>query len=514
MTEATKPRLQAHHIAASRREPRFYFEHLLGFTPTDYQVEIAESVRDNRETGVRSANGVGKSYISGAVASWWFDCWSPGKCFIAGPKFEKAKTPFDTLATLRANARFELPGLVMSGELRGSRDWWVRPVSAASAENLAGVHGSRVLVILEEASGLPDDIYQSAYGNATGENDRIMHIGNPLRHEGTFARLFKRQDVNTITISAYDSPNVKAGREVIPGIVSKAGVDMLVRAFGADSDAVRVRVHGLPPRRGGNSIFSIATIENAKLRGTDPMPAGLLPTFGGLDLARMGDDKCSLATIRGVRLDELDVWEKTPIDESAERAAAWLIVNPNARLAIDVGGLGVGVYDILRKRFGGRVLAVNFGGKQRGSKVRRNAGTGETTPWYADRRSELWYEASEWFRGVGEFGSLGDRWQQEIEGDLLGVEGGIDKSDRLRMEPKDATKKRIGRSPDLGDSVCLAVAALQAPEPWYSLGDDGDAPRSDPYSPFGEDDEDLTETARRHREWGGLIPDGQGLRGW
>lgn len=509
----SKPRLSVDHIRASRKSPRFYFDHVLGIQPTDYQVEIAEMVRDTRETAVRSANGVGKSFISGAVASWWFDCWSPSKCFIAGPKFEKAKVPFDTLATLRARALFELPGEIMSGELRGARDWWVKPVAAASAENLAGVHSERVLAIMEEASGQDDSIYESAYGNVTGANDRILHIGNPLRHEGTFARLFRRTDVALKTITGYESPNVVEGREVIPGLISREGIEMLIQAFGAESDAVRVRVHGLPPLRGGNSIFSLSVIEEAKLRGAGLLPPGTLRTFGGLDLARMGDDKCALLEIQGVRVTDVDVWEKTPVDESAERAGMWLVRNPNARLAVDVGGLGAGAYDLLAKRFRGRVLAVNFGGKQRGSKKRRNTGTGETTPWYADRRSEIWYEAAAWMREEGELGRLPERWARELEGDLLGVEGGLDSKDRLRMEPKLKTKDRIGRSPDLGDALCLAVAALQAPVPWFGTESGGDVTR-DRYSPFSDDEDDLSETARRHREWDHYIPGGSGLCDW
>ena len=488
-----KPRLVEHPdiIEECQRFPDFYFEHVLGLEHvTTYQTDIANSVRDNQETAARSANGVGKSFLAGMVLSWWFDCFPDSGAFIAGPKFAQAMRTFRYMRSLRNFARFELSGDMGAQQLRQVGDrgdhWWVEPVTAKDPESFQGIHETRVLAIMEEASGVPDSIYQAAYGCVTGEDDRILHIGNPTQSTGLFANLFgaRGRNVTTFTISAMDCPNVKLGRTVVPGLVGKAGVDRLINRFGKDSDTVRVRVHGLPPLGAGNGVFGYTDLERAKARGVQThdedtgvyIGAKVDPIIvGGLDVARMGEDKCELATIVDDVFTGMEEWEKTLTTNTVRRASAWMgRTGPASVLAVDVGAMGVAVFDQLAEEYPGRVIPVDFGGKQIGGKLRVNAGEykkvarklkqGET-PWYYDRRTELWVEAAEWTRERGVWSpSLPDDVIEDLSADLLAVDYDVGSISSLKIERKDRTKDRLGHSPDMGDAYCLAVAALASRE--------------------------------------------------
>lgn len=530
-----KPRLVEHPdiIEECERFPDFYFSHVLGLEHvTTYQIDIAESIRDNSETAARSANGVGKSFLAAMVLSWWFDCFPDSGAFIAGPKFAQAMRTFRYMRALRNFARFELSGEMGAQSLRqeGGRGdhWWVEPVTAKDPESFQGIHEKRVLAIMEEASGVPDPIYQAAYGCTTGENDRILHIGNPTQTTGLFANLFgaRGKNVTTFTISAMDCPNVIHGRTIVPGLVGKAGVERLINRFGKDSDTVRVRVHGLPPLGAGNGVFGYTDLEWSKARGiqthneetgaysgtqVDPI------IVGGLDVARMGEDKCELAEIADGVFTGIDEWEKTLTTDTVRRAGAWLSrTGPASTLAVDVGAMGVAVYDQLAEQFPGRVIPVDFGGKQVGGKLRVNAGEyrkvarklkrGET-PWFYDRRSELWVEAAEWTRERGIWSpSLPDEVVDELSADLLAVEYDVGSISSVKIERKEKTKDRLGHSPDRGDSYCLAVAALAARE--------ADAMNDGRYryeAPAMSDEYDVDDEGRRYQpaepdEFEGVFP--------
>lgn len=521
-------------VAASRLDPIFYLECVLGLEHiAPYQRVIGDALKSStfEEVAARSANGVGKSFIAACFANWWFDTRKDSIVVIAGPGLRNAKETFSKAMELRRRAPFDLPGDPKAERIELNPFWHIQARAAKSPEAFAGVHApGGVLVIMEEASGQADDIYAAAYGCVTENADKMLHIGNPTQPFGTFASLWKDKTgkVKTLTISAMESPNVIAGRTVIPGIVGKRGVERLIARFGANSDTVRVRVHGLPPVGSGNGVFSFLDIEAAKTRGEALVDENgevidyrlLDPVIvGGLDLARMGADKCAIAQITDGVFDRVIEWEKLTIDKSAERAAQWLAqTGPSSLLYVDTGGLGVGVYDILRSdsRYRHRVYGVDFGGKQVLGKVRTNAGEVKwkagvldegDTPMYHDRRSELWFEAAEWTREVGTWHpELPDDLREELEADLQSVEIDPSFTSAMKIEKKEKTKQRISRSPDFGDAYCLAVMALV--ERRLGLSSRSSRARKKPKRA-----ESRRESGRRRDGFEGYAPAGIGLEG-
>lgn len=465
-----RPPLPAPVIVRGRVDPLWYLQRVYGLEFHDeWARKFIESVRDRAETAVRSGHGVGKSYTVGALCCWFLDCWE-SKVIGTAPVHRQALNTYRYFKNFRSRAVFDVPGTCLETPLCKVDDlWFASFFTAKDAGSFAGEHGRRVLLVLEEAGGIPPEIYEAAYGAATGEDDRIVHIGNPIAISGGFMQAFKDPDVRKFTVSCLDSVNVKSRKTVVQGLVSRRYVDRIGKRFGTDSDVYRVRVLGLPPRHNTISVVPLAWWEQAKIRGAlfageEHPVAGRLR--GGWDPSG-GGDRQGWIVRDDVRVRAAEAWRGVSLTEGRERVAVWLRDHEEAVLAMDVGGLGLGPFEDLREEFGGRVVGVNFGGAQVSTDERdfmETAGSDERIPLYANRRGEIAHKASEWIRDHAEVpeGEIDRDEFQELEEDVLSprwTHDGKTRKGQLQVEPKADTRKRLGRSPDLFDALALCVAA-------------------------------------------------------
>jgi hypothetical protein len=485
-----KPKLTPEILAASIQDPCFYVDEVLGQRLHSFQPDFLRAIRDFDETAVRSGNGVAKSYAVGLAVNWALDCGTARsadgveecKVLVTAPTFRQVQDTYRNFKHQREGAKYDLPGVCMEQPFcRIATKHYAHFFTAKDAAGFAGPHAARMFAFVDEAGGAPEDIYTGVYGCAVGEDDRIVHTGNPWSAAGTFAGLFKTsrstmgKKLKLFTISALDSPNVKAGRQVVPGLVSLKAVERLVTRFGKNSDIYRVRVLGLPPRADSASVVPLAAWENAKIRGSkfyDPDAAdqGVHPRVGrlraGLDPGD-GGDPSAFVVRDDVRVREVRTWnDRLPVTK--ELARIWLIENPQGCLALDATGLGVQMAHELSDEFGGRIVGVQFGSGQVSEDemdfIVPSGARGEPVPLYANRRAEIWHKGGRWLDAVGEIEpTIATDLLQELEEEVLAprwdTKGRRREKGQLLVEPKDETKKRIGRSPNIGDALMLAVAA-------------------------------------------------------
>jgi Domain of unknown function (DUF4386) len=159
------------------------------------QREIAQSVRENRYTAVRSCHGSGKSFTASRIASWWLDVHAPGEAFIV----TTAPTYKQVHAVLwreigRAHRLGDLDGRInqddewyMGNELVG----FGRKPADNDPAGFSGVHARYVLVIIDEAGGVPEAIYNAVDSLAIDKHNRILAIGNPDDPAAHFAKIHK-----------------------------------------------------------------------------------------------------------------------------------------------------------------------------------------------------------------------------------------------------------------------------------------------------------------------------------
>ena len=203
---------------------------------------------------------------------------------------------------------------------------------------------------------------------------------------------------------------------------------------------------GEPVQQGNTKLIG----GKAVVKAFEPkMDSSTSPLVIGLDIARFGDDTTVFCFRKGRWCYRFDTYTKKDLVEIANIATHFIKEYKPSRLFLDEGGMGYGVYDILRDRgFGEVVRGVNFGA---------NAIDDEH---YSNRRAEMWDSIREWLTQTVQLPN-----DDRLLDDLCAVNKKYDRRGRLQLETKEEVKKRLGRSPDKADALALTFA-----EPVYDTG--------------------------------------------
>lgn len=179
---------------------------------------------------------------------------------------------------------------------------------------------------------------------------------------------------------------------------------------------------------------------------------GVGPLVIGFDPAWMGDDRSTMAWRRGRKVEKIESRSKL----STMEAAGWLKMvidrDQPARVFVDVGGVGAGVYDRLQEMgapYSRIVVAVNFGSAP------FEPPSDPDVPGPLNRRAEMWMKSREWLEDVAGV-SIPD--SDSLQEDACGPTYKYDSNTRLRLEPKEDMRRRGVRSPDEWDAVALTFA--------------------------------------------------------
>jgi hypothetical protein len=171
---------------------------------------------------------------------------------------------------------------------------------------------------------------------------------------------------------------------------------------------------------------------------------GVGPRKLGVDPARFGDDRSSITYRQGRKVHWVRTYEKLSTMQLAGIVRQAIKEVAADQCAIDIGGLGAGVYDRLQELVPEtecQLVAVNSG----------------ETPIdqvkYYNKRAEMWGEMKEW---LAKGADIPD--SDEMQADLTQIKYSYDSNSRLKMEKKEDMKKRGLRSPDHADSLGLTFA--------------------------------------------------------
>lgn len=445
----------------------------LGFTAWSKQAEIMRSVRDHERTAVRACHGPGKTAVA-AQAVLWFLAAHPGNSRVV----TTAPTWAQVADLLWREMRAAVGRAHTSGHLEAwpepsatkldlGAEWFAIGHSTDKPERFQGHHADHLLLIVDEASGVAESIFEAAEGFLTADGARVLLLGNPTQMGGTFHRAFttERGQWNTIHISAYDCPN-ETGEQVPPHVARalprKGWAESRRLAWGEDSQIYQVRVLGNFAKKDPLTVVDLGTVEAAQARFRDkarPIPDSMFERVViACDVARYGDDETCIAERVGqrVRIAESYLGVKPPnvtgtgtntsdLVQTAGRIAEHAAKHPPAhvRIVIDDTGVGGGVTDILRNA-GWQVTAFN-GGE-----------TAHRPLKFPNRRSELWFEMA----AQAEDLALDD--DEQLLADLVSPKYSYDLKQRRVVEAKAETKKRLGRSPDRADAVNLTLVAASS----------------------------------------------------
>ncbi|MFQ5471511.1 MAG: LAGLIDADG family homing endonuclease [Dehalococcoidia bacterium] len=314
------------------------------------------------------------------------------------------------------------------------------PWSERNTEAFAGLHneGRRILLIFDEASAIPDLIWEVSEGALTDEDTEIIWcaFGNPTRNEGRFRECFGAFKHRWST-RRLDSRTVEG--------TNKAQLQKWVDDYGEDSDFVRVRVRGVFPRAGTSQFIPADIVHDAAGRKVEYDKSA--PVVVGVDVARFGDDESVIRTRVGRDAKQFETKRFRGLDtmQLAARVAEHCDMlrdaigrKPDA-LFVDGGGVGGGVVDRLRQ-MGYDVIEVQFGARAADSRM------------YANKRAEIWGRMREWLK----IGAIPD--DDELRQQLTAVGYSFTASNQLRLEKKEDMKKRGLDSPDHAEALAVTFA--------------------------------------------------------
>jgi hypothetical protein len=371
---------------------------------------------------------------------------------------------------------------IFSREADHEKTWRVDvvPWSEKNAEAFAGLHnqGRRILVIFDEASSIPESIWETTQGALTDSNTEILWavFGNPTRNDGRFKQCFPGgKFAHRWRTRTVDS------REV--SFTDKTEIQRWIADYGSDADFVRVRVLGTFPRTGNVQFIDSLAVAEAISR--EALTHAHDPLVLGVDVARFGDDASVIYPRRGrdgrttppLIFRGLDTMQLAA--RVSEQAAA---LKPDA-IFVDGGGLGAGVIDRCRQ-LGVMVFEINFQ-----SRPDRPDISAEQTK-YANKRAEIWGMMRDWLQ----IGAIPD--DQQLAAELTGPQYGFSSRDEIQLESKADMKRRGVASPDIADALALTFAWPVMPRE-FERGIREQPAVEYEYDPFAAEGRNLESEARR-----------------
>lgn len=419
----------------------------------DLLTDLGNAVKDRKFNGVTpvdpirmavsSGHGIGKSAMSAWLILWVMSTRPKSKGVVTANTGDQLKTK--TMSELAkwhnrciTSHWFEVTTMSISHKAY-PESWRVDALTSReeASESFAGLHcaDSTPWYLFDEASAIPEKIWEVASGGLTDGEPMHFAFGNPTRNNGSFYECFRRQKHRWIT-QQVDSRTAK--------MTNKKYIQEMIDDYGLDSDRVRVRVLGKFPKGGDMQFMPSDVVFEAMKRGPGQY-LGDDPLICGFDVARGGDDDCRIQFRRGKDAKSEKCYRISgEVSRNSMKVVSLMTQvldrhKPDVTF-IDVTGIGGPIGDRLRQ-LGYHVIDVGFGHDADDKRL------------YANKTAEMGARCKEWMQNGG---SIPDDPDLEVE--LTSREYGHNQKDQLVLEPKKEVKGRLGISPDWADALYLTFA--------------------------------------------------------
>lgn len=448
--------------------PNDYAREVLGVTWTEAQCSIAEALLQHQRVFVRASHSVGKTHLAGGLVNWFVD--THGPCLVLTTAPTEAQV-VDTLWKEVRTQRGARPGLSpRAPRIELAPNWFAAGYTARTGAAFQGRHEERGLIVFDEAVGIDSEFWDAAEGMMIGPGWYWLAIMNPT---DTSSRAYAEDQSgawHVRTLSALDHPNIAAELEgqapPFPAAVrldwvrsridrwceSVSEAEACATDFEFDGRWYRPgplfesRVMGRWPSQAVNAVWS-ESLWDACFTALPPIGDVAL----GCDVARFGDDYTSIVVRQGSSLIHWEThngWSTSQIAGRLKELARQYGGDSALECPINVDddGVGGGVVD-QRGEF--RFVPVNAGARAFEPEQ------------YPNRRSELWFAlAARARRGDLDLSRLPVHARSLIRQQAMAPTWRIDAQGRRVVEPKDAMKKRLRRSPDDMDAINLAFSPI------------------------------------------------------
>ena len=425
---------------------------------------------DPLQIAVASGHGIGKSALIAMICNW------------------ALSTCDDCRVVVTANTEAQLvtktwPEVTKWFELAINAHWWTRTAtriqvkqkghadtwrmdretwSENNTEAFQGLHnqGKRIVVIYDEASSIPDKIWEVTEGALTDENTEIIWLafGNPTQNTGRFRECFGKFKHRWVR-RQIDSRTVEGtNKKLIAGWISD---------WGEDSDFVRIRVRGEFPRAGSSQFIAGDVVFAARQR--DVGDQSKAHKILSCDVARFGNNQTVIGWRQGLRVKITDRMRGKDTIETGKQVIMRIILERPRSVVIDGDGIGGGVVDYVRaylpEAWKSAGLACDVQ-KDKTIKLpewfRIEEFHGGQAPndqfMYFNKRAEVWGKMRDWLAT----GEIPD--DAELGDELTGPEYFHSNKNQIQLERKEDMEARGLSSPDNGDMVAMTFGVTPIPK--------------------------------------------------
>jgi hypothetical protein len=354
-----------------------------------------------------------------------------------------------------------------------SDQWYAMGFATDDGNKFQGFHpqGGHIMVIVDEAAGVAEEIFEVIEGILTNEYAILMMIGNPTSTSGKFYDTHHslRDIYKTVHISALDSPNFTGERipqAIAPKLVQPKWVRDREREWGADSPLFKSRVLGEFPDQSDKSLIALSWVEsarnrfiNVRINPRDVIITQFNPSQSaiwrpiihqervtlGADIARYGSAESAVYIRKGPYILHSEFWRKVDLMETAGRIRRMVVDYSVECVNVDATGIGAGVADRLRETCPGVNINAVIVGSSPTDKER-----------FRFLRDEIFWALRERLR-EGEIGPLLDN---RTQAQLTALQYTHDSRGKIQVETKEEMAKRGLPSPDRADALALAFAPV------------------------------------------------------
>jgi hypothetical protein len=401
---------------------------------------------------------MGKSAIAGMAGAWWVSVHDPYEVALiaSAPTYPQiARVLFRELKDNHKAAAIR--GFSLPGHINQSEEWKLddeygtligfgrRPADTDIVSAFQGIHRRFVMVVLDEAGGIPQDLYTAAEAVTTTADSRVLAIGNPDRRGTEFHRIFREDETwNKIKVSAFDTPNFTGENipeELKPLLIQPGWVERQKVAWGTDSARYKSKILAEFPEEDDTTFFSQTAIDSAI--DLDVVEDMEIPVVLGVDVARFGDDDSVIYTCRGGRLRHHATWTKANAVESANRIHEAAIAFGAREVRVDGTGLGAPIVDMLANMCNDSYVVISIVG---------SAASPDNTRWLNARAAG--YDS---MRERMIMGNLDiDMMDKDLIDEMMSIKYKFSTKGSIQIESKDDMRSRGMKSPDRLDAAMYA----------------------------------------------------------
>ena len=340
--------------------------------------------------------------------------------------------------------------------------------TAGRGVRFSGFHGGKILLVIDEAPGVSQDIWDGVQGIKAGGEVHVVALGNPVIPSGPFFDLFhtKRAGWHCITIDAFETPNLlgltihdiasMTPKELdhepspVPNLITRRWVREMMDELNVDPDAPdelqdplwQSKVRGQFPTQAEDSLIWLAWIEQARARERPDEPDGFFTA--GVDPAAGGDNETAVQIVEGFHLTERASWRKK--DPRGDVVAFLNKFKPRLReVRVDVDGVG---YYFAKHLKDHKFKVVEF----------HNGAKAQNPKRFEDKKAEDYWNLRNAFQSGLISGKIEDATMSQLSAIRYDHNP---KSACIRIESKDSMLKRGVKSPDHADAIMMALASIK-----------------------------------------------------